>query len=78
MTRHSNSSPPAPRLPCKSLGEFDEGPAVAGILDFPERDDKPQPFDNIQVDLIIPEQLQQFVARMIGIFTVHNESSRSE
>jgi hypothetical protein len=46
------------RLPCKSFGEFNEGTAVAGILDFPEGDDKPQPFDNIQVDLIIPEQLQ--------------------
>jgi hypothetical protein len=46
------------RLPCKSFGEFNEGAAVAGILDFPEGDDKPQPFDNIQVDLIIPEQLQ--------------------
>ena len=46
------------RLPCKSLGEFNQGAAVAGILDFPERDDKPQSFDDIQVDLMIPEQLQ--------------------
>jgi len=66
------------RLPCKSFGEFNEGTAVAGILDFPEGDNEPQPFDNIQVDLIIPEQLQQFVARSIGIFNVHSESSRSE
>lgn len=57
MIANSNSSPPA-RLPCKSFGEFNQGAAVAGILDFPEGDDKPQPFDNIQVDLIIPEQLQ--------------------
>ena len=46
------------RLPCKSFGEFNQGTAVAGILDLPEGDDKPQAFDNIQVDLIIPEQLQ--------------------
>ena len=46
------------RLLCKSFGEFDEDSAVGGILDFSEGDDEPQAFDNIQVDLIIPEQLQ--------------------
>ncbi len=43
---------------CKSFGEFNEDAPVGGILDFPKGDDEPQPFDNIQVDLIIPEQLQ--------------------
>jgi hypothetical protein len=46
------------RLLCESFGQFDEDTAVGGILDFPKGDDEPQPFDNIQVDLIIPEQLQ--------------------
>ena len=45
------------RLLRKSFGEFDEDTAVGGILDFPEGDDEPQPFDNVQVDLIFPEQL---------------------
>ena len=45
------------RLLRESFGEFEEDTAVGGILDFPEGDDEPQPFDNIQVDLIFPEQL---------------------
>ena len=46
------------RLPRKSFGEFNQDAPVARIPDFPKGDDEPQPFDNIQVDLIIPEQLQ--------------------
>ena len=66
------------RLLRKPFGEFDEDAPVGRILDFPEGDDQPQPFDNIQIDLIVPKQLQQFVAGTIGVFNVHNESSRSE
>jgi hypothetical protein len=61
------------RLFRKSLGEFDEGAPVGRILDLSKGDDESQPFDNIQVDLIIPKQLQQFVAGVIGIFDVHSE-----
>ena len=63
------------RLPCKAFGEFNEGTAVAGILDFPEGDDKPQPFDNIQVDFIVAKQLQQLVPGVIGIVDVHRRCS---
>jgi hypothetical protein len=66
-----------PRLLRKSFGEFDEDTPVGGILDLSEGNDKPQSFDNVQIDLIIPKQLQQFVAGMIGIFGVHSQSSRS-
>lgn len=45
------------RLLCESFGEFEEDAAVGGILDLPECDDEPQPFDDVQVDLIFPEHL---------------------
>jgi hypothetical protein len=62
----------------KSFGEFDEDAPVGRILDFPEGNDEPQPLDNVQIDLIILKQLQQFVAGMIGIVNVHRKSSRNE
>ena len=66
-----------PGLFCKSFGEFDQDTPVGGILDLSEGNNKSQSFDNVQIDLIIPKQLQQFVAGMIEIFNVHSESSRS-
>jgi hypothetical protein len=61
----------------KSFGEFDEDAPVGRILDFPEGNDEPQPLDNVQIDLIILKQLQQFVAGMIGI-NAHRKSSINE
>jgi hypothetical protein len=46
------------QLLCKPFGEFDEDAPVGRILDFPECNDEPQPFDDVQIDLIIPKQLQ--------------------
>jgi len=75
---NSNISPGALPLLREPLGEFDENTAVGRILDLSKGDDEPQPFDDIQVDLIIPKQLQQLVAGMIGIFNIHNASSGKE
>jgi len=69
---------PAQALFRKPFGKFDEDAPVAWIFDFPEGDDEPQSFENIQIDLIILEQLQQFVAGKIGIFNVHRRNSLSE
>lgn len=43
---------------CKSLGQFDQDAAIGRILDFLERDDEAQPFNDVQVDLIVLKQLQ--------------------
>jgi hypothetical protein len=48
--------PPKWRLLCKPFGEFDEDAPIGLILDFPECDDEPQTFDDVQIDLIIPNQ----------------------
>jgi hypothetical protein len=45
------------RLLCKSFGEFDEDAPVGRIPDFPEGDNEPQPFDDVQINLIVPKQL---------------------
>jgi hypothetical protein len=66
------------RLLRQPFSHFDQDAPVGRILDFPEGDDEPQPFDNIQIDLIFPKQLQKLVAGMIGTFNVHNKSSKSE
>jgi hypothetical protein len=65
-------------LLCKSLGELDQDAPVGRVFDFPKSHDEPQPFHDIQIDLIITKQLQQFVAGRIAVFNVHSESSRSE
>ena len=52
---------------CKSFGQFDEGAPIRRILDLVESNDQPQTFSDSRVDLMIPKQLQQFIATMIGI-----------
>ena len=64
--------------PCKSLGQFDENAPIRRILDLVESNYQPQTFSDRQVDLIIPKQLQQFIATMIGIVRAQGEGSRSE
>ena len=66
------------RLFRESFGQFDEDAPVARVLDFSKGNDKPQPFDDVWIDLIVPKKLQQFVAGVIGILSFHRESSRRE
>lgn len=65
----------AGRLFCETLGEFDQHPSIGGIPDFPEGNDEPQSFDNIQVDFIVAKQLQQLVPAMIGIVDIQRKHS---
>jgi hypothetical protein len=66
------------RLICQALGEFNQNASIRRIADFPERNNKAQPLDNIQIDLIVPKQLQQFVRGVIGIVNIHRASSGRE
>lgn len=43
---------------CKSFGHLDEHAPVGRIIYFSECYDKPQTFNDAQLDLIIPKQLQ--------------------
>jgi hypothetical protein len=43
-------------LVCKPFGEFDEDAPIGRIFDFSECDDEPQTFDDVEIDLIIPNQ----------------------
>lgn len=60
---------------CETLGELDQHPSIGGIPDFPEGNDEPQSFDNIQVDFIVAKQLQQLVSGVIGIVDIHRKRS---
>ena len=60
---------------CETLGELDQHPSIGGIPDFPEGNDEPQSFDNIQVDFIVAKQLQQLVPAMIGIVDIQRKYS---
>jgi hypothetical protein len=62
---------------CESFGKFDKNAPVGRILDFFKRDDEPQTLNDVEVDLILQQQLPQFIDG-IGIFRVHDEGSRSE
>jgi hypothetical protein len=62
----------------QSLGELDHNTPIRGVLDFPEGHDEPQSLDNIEVDFIVPKQLKQFVAGLIGMISAHGASSRRE
>jgi hypothetical protein len=64
-----------PCLLCETFCEFDQNTPVGGVLDFSEGDDQPQSFDDIQVDLIVAKQLQQFVPGVIGIVDIHRTRS---
>jgi hypothetical protein len=59
----------------ETLGEFDQNAPIGRVPDFSEGDDKPQPFDDIQVDFIVAKQLQQFIPGVIGIVDVHRRCS---
>jgi hypothetical protein len=59
----------------ETLGKFNQNAPIGRILDFSEGDDEPQPFDDIQVDLILAKQLQQFIPGVIGIVDVHRTRS---
>jgi hypothetical protein len=63
------------RLLCEPLGQFDQNASIGWVSDFPESDDKPQAFDDVQVDLVVAKQLQQFVPGVIGIIDVHRVRS---
>jgi len=63
---------------CKPFGEFDEDTPIGRVLDFSKCDDQPQTFDDVQIDVIIPNQPPQFVTRTIEMFCTHRNSSRSE
>jgi hypothetical protein len=62
----------------QSLGELDQNASIRRVLDFPESHDEPQSFDDIEIDFIVPKQLEQFVAGLIGIISAHAASSRRE
>jgi len=62
-------------LLCEALGQFDQDAPIRRIANFPESDDEPQAFDDVQVDLIVPKQLQQFIPGVIGIVDVHRGRS---
>ena len=53
----SNLLPRAPALLRESFSQFDEDASVARILDFSKGNDEPQPFDDIEIDLIVPKKL---------------------
>jgi len=55
----------------KSFGELDEDAAVGGVLNLVECNDQPQPFKNVQVDLIFAKQPQQLVCRWFAIVCAH-------
>ena len=65
----------AGRLFCETLGEFDQHPSIGWIPDFPEGNDEPQSFDNVQVDFIVAKQLQQLVPAVIGIVDIQRKHS---
>jgi hypothetical protein len=46
------------KLLCQALGKLDQNPPIGRVAYFSKSDDEPQPFDNIQIDLILPKQLQ--------------------
>jgi hypothetical protein len=56
------------------FGQFDQDAPIGRIIDLLERDDKPQTFDDVQIDLVVPEQLPQFIAGMIGIVDAHRKA----
>jgi len=62
-------------LLCKPLGKLNQDSSIGWIADLPEGHDKPQSFDDIQIDLIVPKQLQQLVPGVIGIVDVHRARS---
>ena len=62
-------------LLCETLGELDQHPSIGGIPDFPEGNDEPQSFDNIQIDFIVAKQLQQLVPGMIRIVDIQRKHS---
>jgi len=53
----SHLLPRAPALLRESFSQFDEDASVARILDFSKGNDEPQPFDDIEIDLIVPKKL---------------------
>jgi hypothetical protein len=59
----------------EAFGEFDQNTPIGGVADFPEGDDEPQTFDDVQVDFIVAKQLQQFVPGVIGIVNAHRAGS---
>jgi hypothetical protein len=59
----------------EALGELDQDAPIGRITDLSECDDEPQSFDRVQVDLIVAQQLQQFVTGVIGIVDVHRKRS---
>jgi hypothetical protein len=63
---------------CKLFGQFDQDPPIRRILDLVESNDQPQTFNDSRVDLMIPKQLQQFIATMIGIVRAQGQGSGSE
>lgn len=60
---------------CETLGKVDQHPSIGWIADFPEGNDEPQSFDNVQVDFIIAKQLQQLVPAGIGIVDIQRKHS---
>ena len=63
------------RLFCEPFGELDQNASIGRILDFSEGDDETQSFDDVQVDLVLAKQLQQFVPGVIGIINGHRTRS---
>ena len=60
---------------CETLGKVDQHPSIGWIADFPEGNDEPQSFDNVQVDFIVAKQLQQLVSAGIGIVDIQRKHS---
>ena len=63
---------------CKLFGQFDQDPPIRRILDLVESSYQPQTFNDSRVDLMIPKQLQQFIAIMIRTVRAQGEGSKSE
>jgi hypothetical protein len=59
----------------ETLGQFDQNAPVSRVPDLSEGNDEPQAFDDVQIDLIVAKQLQQFVPGVIGIVDVHRKRS---
>jgi hypothetical protein len=53
------------------FGEFDQNAPVGGIADLVKRNDEPQTFNHMHINMIFLEQPQQFLLRRFTIVCAH-------
>jgi hypothetical protein len=58
----------------KSFGKIDQDTSISSVLNLVEGDDKPQSFEDVEVDLMLIQQLQQLLSRQIAVVCAHAEA----